>query len=110
MSLSVTHSESYPQHADAIARLRAAFASKPLDNDAIRGAVCGYVDEMKKGGAPVERVIVDIKQIAGLELGPEQMIGRPTAPEPSGESLALSRAVTWCIERYFWTGGANDSS
>ena len=87
-------------------RLREAFAAKPVDGDALKSAVCVYVDEMKKIGAPVERVIVDIKRIAEAELGPARSVGRGSPQLPSEESVAaLSRAVTWCIEHYYWTDG-----
>jgi hypothetical protein len=92
--------------ANALTRLRDAFAARPLDESAIKGVVCSYVDEMKKVGATAERVIVDIKRAAEAAFDPSLSVGMRGPATPSEESLVLNRAVSWCIEHYFWTDKA----
>lgn len=87
----------------ALARLRSAFLSERIDRSTIKDAVCAYVDEMKRLGASVERIIIDIKRIAEHEEGP---IRRSLLDDPHARSEArqiVEAAVTWCVEYYYWT-------
>jgi hypothetical protein len=82
---------------DSTARLRAAFA-RPVDEAALKAAVCEYADEGKRLGWPVERVIIDIKRIS------EAAGGFPHRPELfdriEGQRV-VQRVVTWCVEHYY---------
>lgn len=81
----------------AAARLRQLFAAQPANDDSLKSAVWAYVDEMKNSGATVERTIVDIKRIAEAE----GITAAPGHRLDMSASTPLSRAITWCIERYF---------
>jgi hypothetical protein len=86
------------------ARLRTAFLSVPTDPSAVKDAVCAYVDEMKRLGAAVERIIVDIKRMADLEGGP---VHRAMSDKIRGDYAAARKltedAIKWCINHYYGT-------
>ena len=85
---------------DAAARLRLALGAKPIDEGALKLAVCEYVEAMKKTGATVERGIVDLKRIAEAEDVQGATIDHVV---DVSASTPVSRAVTRCIEHYFRT-------
>ena len=64
------------------------------DTEGLRTAVCAYVDEARERGEPVERVIVDLKQM--MEIGGAW---RRTATREM-EMLAEG-VIRWCIDRYY---------
>ena len=79
-------------------------ASWPLDADGrmkLQGHVCAFVDERRKEGWSVERVIVAMKQLAdesGIFRGDP---GRgPMLPPRDAERL-VTTMVTWCIEHFY---------
>jgi hypothetical protein len=82
--------------------VRAAFSVAPVDESMLKNAICGYVDEAKRMGWPVERVIVDIKRMAEAGDGP-LMQARDATTRLDAQAL-ISRAVTWAVDHYYWTG------
>jgi hypothetical protein len=88
--------------ASAAMLIRAAFSASPVDESQLRNAICGYVDEAKRQGWAVERVIVDIKRMAEIEEGPV-MRAREATTRLDAQAL-VSRAVTWAVDHYYWTG------
>lgn len=92
---------------EATAQLRSAFVMRPMDEPALRVAVCGYVDAAKVLGWPVERVIVEIKRVAEVENGPVHRSNDP-ADRLDGQRV-VARAVSWSVEHYFWTFGSSSS-
>lgn len=83
-------------------RVRESFTTAPVDESRLKGAICAYVDEAKRQGWPVERVIVDIKRLAEIEDGP-LMQARDATKRLDVQAL-VSRAVTWAVDHYYWTG------
>jgi hypothetical protein len=78
---------------DLLAELRVALRDKATAST-LKEVVCRYVDESPQRGAPVERVIVDLKRqmrLAGA-------IDRYAKPE---ERLLAESVIRWCIQRYF---------
>jgi hypothetical protein len=94
----VHHGTSSPSLADNAARLRAAFGSRPINDETLKAAVCAYADEAKRLGWPVERVIIDIKRISEVEEGP---IYRPEPFDRIEGQRIVERVVTWCVEHYY---------
>ena len=88
--------------ASAAISLRAALTVSPIDESQLRNAICGYVDEAKRMGWAVERVIVDIKRMSEIEDGPV-MQARDATTRLDAQAL-VSRAVTWAVDHYYWTG------
>jgi hypothetical protein len=86
---------------ETTSRLRHAFAARPLDHDALRSAVCAYVDEMKRLGAPIEQVLVHIKRIAEADIRPRETMGKRAPLDEPDRADPLRLAVTWSIEHYF---------
>lgn len=87
---------------EAAARLGSAFRSTPLEEKALKLAVCAYVDEAKRLGWSVERVLAEIKRIASADGSP---LNRSNAVGAARRSEALriaNRAVRWCVEYYYW--------
>ena len=80
----------------SLARLGTAFKRAPVDEGALRDAVCAYVDEMKQLGAPVERVIIDIKRVMHVD----EARGLRDPKRPDARRLAED-AVSWCIAHYY---------
>lgn len=97
----VPHRTPAEPFASAAISLRAAFSVSPIDESRLKSAVCGYVDEAKRHGWPVERVIVDIKRMAEIEEGPV-MQAREATKRLDAQAL-VSRAVTWAVDHYYWT-------
>ena len=83
---------------DCTARLRAAFTARPLDDEALKIAVCAFADEGKRLGWPVERVIIEIKRISEVEDGP---LYRPEPLDRIAGHRIVERVVTWCVEHYY---------
>jgi hypothetical protein len=68
---------------------------------ALRESVHDFVDASKDRGAPIERVIIALKQLAneaGLESSAEVLSYRR---RPSGRDALLMQLVRWAVERYF---------
>ena len=88
----------------SLSRLRDLFLGDFLEPSAVRNAVCAYVDHMKSQGAPVERIIIDIKRVAEVENG---ALSRALAAKDSdGQRRArqvTDDAVKWCIQHYYST-------
>ena len=74
----------------------------PVDESQLKNAICGYVDEAKRQGWAVERVIVDIKRMAEIEEGP--LVQARDATTRLNAQALISRAVTWAVDHYYWTG------
>jgi hypothetical protein len=94
----VPHSTTSPTLVEKAARLRAAFAVRPTDDDGLKAAVCDYADEAKRLGWPVERVIIEIKRIFEVEEAP---LFRPEPYDRLQGQRLVERVVTWCVEHYY---------
>lgn len=92
------NSASSPTLDDNAARLRAAFAVRPIDDEALKAAVSAYADEAKRLGWPVERVIISIKRISEVEDG---LLYRPDPFDRAEGQRIVERVVTWCVEHYY---------
>ncbi len=66
------------------------------DRDAVRDAVCAFVDHAKKLNWPPERVLARVKEIVQ-----EAGMSAPSGMVAAGLMSAISE---WCIERYFLRG------
>lgn len=79
-------------------------ANVPVDERSqreLQAYVWNYVDDRKRAGWPVERVIIAMKQIArDAGLKPSSFIVRPEAKITSMDEL-LVEMVGWCIRRYY---------
>ena len=76
-------------------------AARPDSASILRDAICAYVDAERSRAEPAERVIVSIKAIAERARVAASR-SRRASPLPMNERDALlSRAVTWCIDRYY---------
>lgn len=84
------------------AALRAAFLTTPLDEGALRDAVCAYVDDAKHAGWPVERVIVALKRHSEIEDGPLYRLTRDPLQRHVAADV-MRRLIKWCIDHYFWS-------
>jgi hypothetical protein len=82
--------------------VRAAFTAIPLDESALKDAICAYVDEAKNHGWHIERVIIEIKRISEVEDGPVYRARADPIQRHRAREL-VHRVVTWCIDRYFST-------
>lgn len=80
-------------------QLRVALSTHPVDDGALRAAVCAYVDAARAQGWPVERVIIELKRIAESEDGPVNRWSHAT-DRIDGQRV-VARAVSWCVEHYF---------
>lgn len=98
----VPHKTPTESLASAATTMRAAFSVSPLDESQLKNAICAYVDEAKRQGWVVERVIVDIKRMAEIEEGPLAQ-ARDATKRLDAQAL-ISRAVTWAVDHYYWTG------
>jgi hypothetical protein len=90
----------------ASSRLGKAFLAEHADESEIRNAVCALVDAAKPLGWPVERLIVEVKRLAEVENG-FLFRARLSRQARREAEAVLERAVTWCIEHYFWTPPAS---
>src|SRR5437667_12518431 len=86
---------------DVTAALRAALMIATPDAEALKDAVCAYVDEMKALGASAERIIIDIKRLAEAARESRSTQRSYTADTIREMAEATHQAVTWCIERYY---------
>lgn len=89
-----------PESVD-LASLRDAFDTHPIDDVALKKAVCEFVDEMRRVGLSVEQTIIQVKRAAATRSDPVFRALRARANDPDDEQAIVNRAVTWCIERYF---------
>jgi hypothetical protein len=88
--------------AGSTAQLRAALTSTPIDEAAVKDAVFALVDDMKKLGAPPERVIIEIKRISEIENTPlYRAFMRKESEEARAGRALVDDAVRWCIGRYY---------
>jgi hypothetical protein len=62
--------------------------------EALRDAVCEYVDAARLRGDPVERVIIDLKQ----EMRTAGAVDRYAHPK---ERELAESVIRWCIQRYY---------
>ena len=88
---------SSPSLVNTAARVRAAFA-RPINDEALKAAVCAYADEAKRLGWPVERVIIEIKRISEAEDG---LIHKTDPIDRVEGQRIVERVVTWCVEHYY---------
>jgi hypothetical protein len=79
-------------------------ASRPGSTSALHDAVCAYVDSERARAEPAERIIVSIKAIAERARVTASRSRRSPPLAMSDRDAMLTRAVTWCIERYYQTG------
>lgn len=63
-------------------------------------AVCAYVDAERHRAEPAERIIVSIKAIAERARVSASR-SRTSILATTDRDALLTRAVTWCIERYY---------
>ena len=99
---------------DAVARpnpdvsLERAFAlietSRPGSTSGLYDAICAYVDAERSRAEPAERIIVSIKAIAERAHIAASGARRSPPLAMSDRDAMLTRAVTWCIERYYQAG------
>ena len=76
-------------------------ASRPGSTSGLYDAVCAYVDAERERAEPAERIIVSIKAIAERARIAASRIRKSAPLAMSDRDALLSRAVTWCIERYY---------
>jgi hypothetical protein len=81
-------------------------ASRPGSASGLYDAVCAYVDAERARSQPAERVIVAVKAIAERARIAASRARVSSLPTSDRDEL-LTRAVTWCIERYYKTGKAS---
>ena len=78
--------------------------SRSESTSGLYDAVCAYVDAERARAEPAERIIVSIKAIADRARVAASR-ARQSSPLPMNERDALlTRAVTWCIDRYYESG------
>ena len=87
-------------------RLTTAFSSEPIEDSAVRDAVCAYVDEAKRRGWTIERVIIAVKTMAERDAGPLRRALKDPGRRTQAEQQ-INRAITWCINHYFGSGEAS---
>ena len=88
------------------ASLRVRRAVAPESTSDLREAVCAYVDAERARAEPAERIIVSMKAIAERARVTASRSRRASPLSMSDRDELLTRAVTWCIERYYQTGQA----
>jgi hypothetical protein len=79
-------------------------ASLPGSASGLHDAICAYVDAERARAEPAERIIVSIKAISERARIAASRSPRPRPLSISARDAMLTRAVTWCIERYYQTG------
>jgi hypothetical protein len=85
---------------DALGRAFARLNQYPTKaSNALREAICDFVDRAKARGESPERVIIALKTIA--HRSGVAAWRTPTTSGVNGNYDALTDAVTWCIERYY---------
>jgi hypothetical protein len=80
--------------------LRAALRDR-AEVAALRDAVRSYVDAARAGGAPVERVIIELKE----EMRGAGVVDRYMRTE---ERELAESVIRWCIERYYGSARRGD--
>jgi hypothetical protein len=78
--------------------------SRPGSTSGLYDAICAFVDAERARAEPAERIIVSIKAIAERARVAASRSRRATPLAMSDRDALLTRAVTWCIERYYQTG------
>ena len=78
--------------------------SRPESTSDLRDAVCAYVDAERARAEPAERIIVSMKAIAERARVTASRSRRASPLSMTDRDELLTRAVTWCIERYYQTG------
>ena len=78
--------------------------SRPESTAELHAAVCAYVDAERARAEPAERIIVSIKAIAERARVTASRSRRASPLSMTDRDALLTRAVTWCIERYYQTG------
>ena len=78
--------------------------SRPESTAELHAAVCAYVDAERTRGEPAERIIVSVKAIAERARVTASRSRRASPLSMTDRDALLTRAVTWCIERYYQTG------
>jgi hypothetical protein len=63
----------------------------------LRREVCQFVERAKEQQRPPEKIIVELKAIAGTFGFTGQVLGA----DRGGREALLSEIVGWCIEHYF---------
>lgn len=85
----------------AFTSLSDAFRTHPVQDAALKKAVCAFVDEMRRAGLSVEQIVIQVKRAAATRSDPTFRALRSRANAPVDEQAIVNRAVTWCIEHYF---------
>lgn len=88
---------------DSSARVRNAFAGRPVNERELNDAVCALVDELKRQGAQVERIIVHIKRLAEAANEGTASAMPSLGSSPDARRRVVDGAVKCCIERYYQT-------
>jgi hypothetical protein len=95
-----SHAKLLAQHVapdrPAISRLRSLlvlYTSDTLGDDALKGAVCDAVSELRDGGAPPETVVVVLKALLEQAHIHQAVINRRPA--------LYEAVIAWGIEEYF---------
>jgi len=79
-------------------------ASRPGSTSGLYDAVCAYVDAERARSETAERIIVSIKAIAERARVAASRSHRAVPLAMNDRDALLTRAVTWCIERYYQNG------
>ena len=76
--------------------------SRPGSTSGLYDAICAYVDAERERAEPAERIIVSMKAIAERARVAASRVRKSAPPlAMSDRDALLTRAVTWCIERYY---------
>ena len=75
--------------------------SRAESTSELHEAICAYVDAERARAEPAERIIVSIKAIAERARVVASRSRRSPPLSMSDRDALLTRAVTWCIERYY---------
>jgi ribosomal protein L18E len=77
-----------------------ALSEQPGDLSTLRQAICTYVDAARRENIPIERVIVELKQIARRSEVRFSRYRRFAEPFATQDEL-IKAVVAWCVQRYF---------
>jgi hypothetical protein len=75
--------------------------SRPGSTSGLYDAICAYVDAERERAEPAERIIVSMKAIAERARVAASRTRKSAPLSMSDRDALLTRAVTWCIERYY---------
>ena len=75
--------------------------SRPGSTSGLYDAICAYVDAERERAEPAERIIVSMKAIAERARVAASRVRKSAPLSMSDRDALLTRAVTWCIERYY---------